>query len=80
MNFLNDGRKVIALGFVLVLLGAVIPWLIVLGYIPSTFFLNFFAFGASVAGLFLGIVGAATYVRDIRRKKRDEDDIDDKYN
>ncbi len=79
MRFFDDGRKVIALGFILVLLGAVIPWLIVLQIIPSTFFLNFFAFGASVAGLFLGLIGAATFVRDIRKKKRDEDDIDDKY-
>ncbi len=54
-------------GFVLVLTGAAIPWLIVLRFIPSTFFLNFFAFGCTVLGLLLGVVGAAYLVRGRRR-------------
>ena len=54
---------IIVLGFVLVLLGAVIPWLMVLQVIKSTFFLNFLAAGASVVGLILGVIGAAYYVR-----------------
>ena len=51
------------IGFILVLLGAVLPFLMVLKVLPSTFALNFLAYGASVAGLFLGIIGAAMYVR-----------------
>jgi len=31
--------------------------------LESTFFLNFFSWGASVSGLFLGIIGVATWVR-----------------
>jgi len=31
--------------------------------IPSTFFLNFLSWGMSVAGLFLGFVGGAMWVR-----------------
>ena len=58
------------LGFILVLLGAVIPWLIVLQIIPSTFFLNFFAYGASVAGLVLGVVGLAYYAHEHKGKRR----------
>jgi len=58
----------IVIGFVLVMLGAVLPFLIVLQVIESTFFLNFFAYGASVAGLFLGFIGASLYVREQRSK------------
>ncbi len=53
----------ILIGFVLVLLGAVLPFLIVLGLLPSTWPLNFGSFVASVAGLFLGVIGSAMYVR-----------------
>jgi hypothetical protein len=54
-------------GFMLVLTGAAIPWLIVLRFIPSTIFLNFFSFGCTVLGLLLGIVGTA-YLVTGRRK------------
>jgi hypothetical protein len=50
------------IGFALVLLGVVLPFLMVLKVLPSTFTLNFLAYAASVAGLFLGIIGAAMYV------------------
>ena len=53
----------IGLGFLLVLAGAVIPWLIVLQVIPSTFALNFLSFGASMVGLMLGVAGTAYLVR-----------------
>lgn len=49
------------------LAGAILPFLIVLGILTSTFALNFLAFGASVAGLFLGLLGLAEYVRPGRR-------------
>ena len=58
----------ILIGFVLVLLGAVLPFLIVMQILESTFFLNFFAFGASLVGLFLGLIGASQYVRERRGK------------
>lgn len=57
----------IGIGCVLVILGAVLPLLMVLRVVPSTFFLNFFAYAASIAGLFLGIWGAALYVIQSRR-------------
>lgn len=65
-------RRLIIIGFFLVLFGAVLPFLIVLGYVESTFFLNFLAFGASVAGLFLGVLGMASYVGIKRREREDE--------
>jgi hypothetical protein len=58
----------ILIGFVLVLLGAVLPFLMVMRVIESTFFLNFLAYGASMIGLFLGFIGASQYVNEHRRK------------
>ncbi len=60
--------QMILIGFVLVVLGVVLPFLMVLHIIESTFFLNFFSYGASLAGIFLGLIGSASYVRERRRK------------
>jgi hypothetical protein len=59
-------RNLILIGFVLVLLGFVVPFLMVLQVLESTLLLNFLSYGASVIGLSLGMIGAAMYVR-IRR-------------
>ena len=59
----RNPRLIFVIGFALVLLGAVLPWLMVLQVIKSTFFLNFLAAGASTAGLILGVIGTAYYVR-----------------
>jgi len=53
----------IIVGFLLALTGVVLPFLMVIHLIPSTFFLNFFSYGASLVGVFLGIIGAAYYSR-----------------
>jgi len=63
----TDPRLILVIGFVLVLAGAVLPWLMVLQIIKSTFALNFLAAGASVAGLILGVIGTAYYARLRRR-------------
>jgi len=65
-------NRLVVLGFFCVLIGAVLPFLIVLRMIPSTFFLNFLAFTLSTAGLFLGVMGIATYVGEERRKRSDD--------
>jgi hypothetical protein len=68
-----DPRAIIALGFVLVLLGAVLPFLIVMQILKSTLFLNFFSYAVSFTGLMLGVIGAAFYVRQTKEKnKKDE--------
>ncbi len=59
--------QILWLGFALVLTGWLIPVLIVLKFLPSTFFLNFLAYGASMAGVLMGIAGVALYNR-ARRK------------
>jgi membrane associated rhomboid family serine protease len=55
----------IALG--LLLFGWLMPFLMVLRVVESTFFLNFLSWGASVGGLYLGVIAVASLVR--RRKK-----------
>ncbi len=57
----------ILIGFLLSLVGVALPFLMVIQSVPSTFFLNFLSFTASISGLILGIIGAALYVR--RRRK-----------
>jgi hypothetical protein len=54
---LNSPRFLLSLGMTLMLLGMVLPFLIVIHVLESTFFLNFFAWGASVGGLMLGMIG-----------------------
>jgi hypothetical protein len=59
--------KLILLGGGLLLLGVVLPLLMVMKILESTYFLNFFAYIVSLSGFFLGLIGAMTYVREKRR-------------
>ena len=61
---MNSPRLLLALGVALMLLGIILPFLIVIKVLDSTLFLNFFAYGASVAGLALGTVGFALWSRN----------------
>jgi hypothetical protein len=56
------------MGVGLMLLGIILPFLMVIHVLESTFFLNFFSWGASVAGLAFGTIGFATYSRSRGRK------------
>lgn len=58
----------IGIGFVLVLIGAVLPILMVMQIVTSTFVLNLIAYASSVSGLFLGILGGAIYVGRHRKQ------------
>jgi len=64
-------RRLILAGFVLVTLGFVIPLLMVISVLESTLLLNFVAYGASISGLFLGVIGTMQIVK--RRKHKRED-------
>jgi len=59
--------QLIVLGFVLVALGAFLPFGMVLEWFESTLFLNLFAFASSLCGLVIGLFGALSYSR---RKQR----------
>lgn len=54
----------LGLGIALMFLGIILPFLMVIKVLESTFFLNFFAYGASVAGLALGTIGFALWSRN----------------
>ena len=60
-NFMNSPRFLLGLGVFLMLLGVALPFLMVIQVLESTFFLNFLAWGASVAGLAFGTIGFAMY-------------------
>jgi hypothetical protein len=49
--------KLIGIGFVLVLLGFVLPVLMVIDVIQTSLLLSLLSHGASVSGLILGLVG-----------------------
>ena len=60
---MNSPRLLVSIGIGLMLLGIILPFLMLIHVLESTFFLNFFSWGASVSGLFLGVIGVATWVR-----------------
>jgi hypothetical protein len=60
-------RTMIAIGFIMVLLGFVLPFLMVMRVIQPSFPLSFLSYGASVAGVLLGLVGIAWYTRPNKR-------------
>jgi hypothetical protein len=53
-----QGLQYILMGFVLVVVGAVVPFLMVTHVITLSFLLSILAYSASVIGLFLGVFGA----------------------
>lgn len=65
-------NRFILIGFVMVVVGAVLPFLIVMRILPSTFLLNFLSYGTSTVGIFLAVIGVAMYVGEKRRKDKDE--------
>ena len=50
-------RFLLGLGLFLMLLGIILPFLMVIQVLESTFFLNFFSWACSVIGLALGMIG-----------------------
>ena len=59
--------SLILIGFLLSVLGTVLPFLMVIHVVASTFFLNFFSVAVMITGLALGIGGASQYVRRNRK-------------
>ena len=60
---MNSPRFLLSLGVTLMLLGIILPFLMVIHLLESTFFLNFFSWGASVVGMAFGTIGFAIYSR-----------------
>ena len=61
---MNSPRFLLSLGVILMLLGVILPFLMVIHVLESSFFLNFFSWGASVAGLAFGTIGFAMYSKN----------------
>ena len=60
---MNSPRLLLSLSMVLMLLGILLPFLMVIQVLESAFFLNFFSWGASVAGLAFGTIGFAMWTK-----------------
>jgi len=58
--------KMIWSGGVMVVGGWILIFAIVLGHVPSSFFLNFFGYAISFVGLLLGLVGMLDHIRPRR--------------
>ena len=58
------GKTLLIVGGALAIAGVFFPLLMVIKILPSTFFLAFVSYGASVSGVFLGVIGVAMNVRD----------------
>jgi len=60
--------KMILVGGAMMIVSIILPFLMVMQILRSTFFLNFLAYGLSVAGILIGFVGMVNLVK-IRRAK-----------
>jgi hypothetical protein len=56
---------------VMLVLGAVLPFLIVIKVLANTLWLSFFSYAVSVGGLFLGMIALSGVVGERRRDEED---------
>ncbi len=69
----------ILLGGAMMVVSIILPFLMVMQLLRSTFFLNFLAYGLSVVGIMIGFIGMVTLVK-IRRDKDKFDEFNDYKN
>lgn len=55
--------RLILIAFALLIIGVALPFLMVIGVLPSTLQLNLVAYSCSVGGFIVGFVGMAQYRR-----------------
>lgn len=55
--------RLIMIAFALLIIGAALPFLMVIGLLKSTLFLNFLAVSCSAAGFITGLIGITRYSR-----------------
>lgn len=75
----NYPGRLLAVSIALMLFGVVMPLLMLIHVVESTFFMNFLSYAASTVGFFLGIISfAAVRVKSSKRAKdrSDKDDFD----
>lgn len=71
-QLLEHPTRLFVIAVLLMLFGVVMPFLMVIGVVESTFFLNFLSYGASTLGLLLGFVSLAASRIKHRRKEDQE--------
>ena len=62
-KLMNSPHFLLAVSATLMLVGMILPFLIVIQVMESTFFLNIFSWGASVAGLAFGTIGVTEWTK-----------------
>jgi hypothetical protein len=60
---MKSPRLLLGLSLLLMLLGILLPFLMVIHLLESTFFLNFFSWAVSVIGLALGMISVTFMVK-----------------
>jgi hypothetical protein len=60
---MKSPRLLLGLSLLLMLLGILLPFLMVIHVLESTFFLNFFSWAVSVIGLALGMISVTFMVK-----------------
>ena len=69
--------RLIGLAAGLEVVGMLLPWLMVLGVLKSTWAWNILAFLSSVSGLFIGSIGMAMYVQARRPRRSPLENMDE---
>jgi len=67
-------HKIFIIGFIFVLLGVVLPFLMVIQVFESTIWLNFVAYAFSISGMFMGVIGTVSFVKERKDKEKKADD------
>lgn len=70
---LNNPSRLVWIATGLMVLGVVLPFLMVLNVIESTFFLNFLSYIAQTLGFILGFLGVALWRGKEKHKDRYKD-------
>jgi hypothetical protein len=74
MIFKYPGR-ILAIGIAMMIFGVVMPFLMVLHLVESTFFWNFLSFIGSTLGFYLGLIGFIS-LNAKRKRAKDKSDGD----
>ncbi len=68
---LNHPKRLLVTAILLMVFGVLMPLLMVIKVVESTFFLNFLSYGSTTLGFLLGIISVAA--SQLKQKKRDDD-------
>ena len=70
-------KTMILVGIGMMLISIILPFLMVMQILKSTFFMNFLAYGLSVAGILIGFIGMVSLVKIRRTQQKYRDQYED---